>query len=338
MTALVDLLRHPVVAAPMAGGPTTVELVVAAGEAGALGLVAGGYKSAGALGEELGEVRRRSPHPFGVNLFVPGAPAADVEAVAAYLRSLQADAAAVGVALGEAAWDDDGWDDKVQLLVGDPPPVVSFTFGCPPPAVVTALQAAGSLVLASVTSPPEAAAAAAAGADAVCVQGIEAGGHRASFSDAGPGGLAVLDLIAAVKAVTDLPQVAAGGIMGPSQVRQALQAGAVAVQCGTAFLRSAESGAQRLHQQALADPSATTAMTRAFSGRWARGIANRFVTDHGDAPAGYPELNNATRPLRRAAAAQGDTDRMSLWAGTGFALARPWPAARVVEHLCGDLP
>jgi nitronate monooxygenase len=125
--------------------------------------------------------------------------------------------------------------------------------------------------------------------------------------------------------------------MGPDQVEVALAAGAVAVQCGTAFLRCRESGANPLYKDALVDPRyTTTAMTRAFSGRWARGLVNRFMLDHVDAPAGYPEINNATRSLRAAAAGKGDTERMSLWAGQGYRSALDRPAGEIIAWLCGE--
>jgi nitronate monooxygenase len=137
--------------------------------------------------------------------------------------------------------------------------------------------------------------------------------------------------------VTDLPQIAAGGIMGPGQVEVALGAGAVAVQCGTAFLRCRESGANPLYKDALVDPRYTaTAMTRAFSGRWARGLVNRFMLENAHAPAGYPEINNATRALRAAAAGRGDTGRMSLWAGQGYRSALDRSAGEIIAWLCGE--
>jgi nitronate monooxygenase len=137
-----------------------------------------------------------------------------------------------------------------------------------------------------------------------------------------------------VARVTDLPQIAAGGIMGPRQARAVIAAGAVAAQCGTAFLRCPESGAHPRYKAALTDPRYTaTALTRAFSGRPARGLVNQFIRDHPDAPAACPEINNATRPLRAAAAAEGDTERMSLWAGQGHRSATDQPAGEIIEWL-----
>ena len=178
--------------------------------------------------------------------------------------------------------------------------------------------------------------AAAAGVDALCVQGYEAGAHRGTFAnDDAPGrDYGLLSLIGAVAAVTGLPQIATGGIMTARQVRAVITAGAVAAQCGTAFLRCPESGAHPRYKAALADPRYTaTTLTRAFSGRLARGLVNQFIRDHHDAPAAYPEINNATRPLRAAAAADGDTERMSLWAGQGYRSAAEQPAAQIIERL-----
>jgi nitronate monooxygenase len=333
-----DLLRQPLVVAPMGGGPTTSELVIAAAGAGAVGLLAAGYKTAAAMAAEITAVRAGTPEPFGVNVFVPGAPTADAQAIARYLGSLGADAAAAGAALGEPAWDDDGFDEKIAALLADPPPVVSFTFGCPAAEVIAALAAVGCVVAVTVTGPGEAAVAAAAGADALCVQSSAAGAHRGTFANDGASGPEpdILSLIGEIASAADLPQIAAGGIMGPRQVDAVLAAGAVAAQCGTAFLRCPESGAHPLHKAALADPRyPATALTRAFSGRWARGLANQFVLGHPDAPAAYPEINNATRPVRAAAAAAGDPERMSLWAGQGYRSATDRPAGEIVEWLCG---
>jgi nitronate monooxygenase len=326
-----DVLPRPVVVAPMAGGPSRPELVIAAAQAGALGFLAAGYQAPAAMAAEIAAVRAGTSAPFGVNVFVPGLPCADRKALDRYLGSLRS-----AGPVGDATWDDDSFDGKVAALLADPPAVTSFTFGCPPAEVIKALQDAGSLVAVTVTSPGEAGIAAASGADALCVQGYEAGAHRGTFvNDDGPGrDYGLLSLIGEVARVTGLPQIAAGGIMGPRQVQAVIAAGAVAAQCGTAFLRCPQSGAHPLHKAALADPRYTaTTLTRAFSGRLARGLVNQFIRDHQDAPAAYPEINNATRPLRAAAAADGDTERMSLWAGQGYRSATERPAAEIIERL-----
>jgi nitronate monooxygenase len=337
-SAFGDLIRRPVIVAPMAGGASTTKLIATASQAGAVGFVAAGYKTAQAMRADIDAVTAVSTEPYGVNVFVPGAPA-DHHAVARYLDSIAADAAALGTRAGTASWDDDDWDAKIADLIARPVPVVSFTFGCPEPAIVAALRAAGCSVWVTVTDPAEAAAALSAGADCLCVQGAEAGAHRGTFTNA-PGGTAgAVELIATIRALSSVPLVAAGGIMDGAGVTAARAAGAAAVQCGTAFLRCPESGAHPVYKAALADPRyGDTAVTRAFSGRPARGLVNRFLRNHQVAPAAYPEINNATRPIRAASAAVGDADRMSLWAGQGFRAATTRPAGEVIDMLCSPVP
>ena len=335
-----EVLRKPVVVAPMAGGPSTPDLVVAAAGAGALGFLAAGYQSGAAMVAQMAQVRAATREAFGVNVFLPGTPAGHPERTAAYLESLGPDAAALGATLGDPAWDDDDWTGKILALLEDPPAIVSFTFGCPPPDVITSFQDADAAVAVTVTTPEEAQFAAHEGADCLVVQGSEAGAHRATFSNDDSVGTAwdLRALIAAVAQVTDLPQIAAGGIMDAEAAAGLLAGPVLAVQCGTAFVRCPESGAHPVYKAALGDMRGDdrfteTAVTRAFSGRPARGLANAFMAGHPDAPAAYPEINNATRPLRAAAAKAGDADRMSLWAGTGFRAATTRPAAEVVDLL-----
>jgi nitronate monooxygenase len=335
-----ELSALPIWVAPMAGGPTTTGLVAAAGQAGAFGFLAGGYKTPAALGAEMDTLRAAGTRDFGVNVFVPGAPAGDAAAVSAYVASLRVS----GGEVGEPEWDDDAWADKIALLLADPPAVVSFTFGCPPPGTIARLRRRGALVAITVTSPGEAGQAAAAGADCLIVQGREAGAHSGTFANDGTPDVrpALLDLLAEVAAVASgagLPLIAAGGIADAAGVAAALGTGAAAASVGTAFLRCPESGAHPLHKAALADPRFTaTAVTRAFSGRPARALVNRFLLDHPDVPAGYPEINNATRPLRARAAAAGDAGGMSLYAGEGFRAAADRPAAAIVGQLAALLP
>jgi nitronate monooxygenase len=356
----------------MAGGATTVDLVVAVAAAGAFGWLAGGYLGAGVLADQMAAVRAAGVGTFGVNVFVPGAPTEDPEGLAAYLDALGAEAAALGTPLGAPTWDDDDYPAKIEVLLAAPPAATGFTFGLPAPAVVRALQDAGSLVLITVTTPEEAMCALALGPDALSLQGAEAGAHRGSLAneDRADADRPLYALLAAVRRRTLVPLVAAGGVGGPGDVTDLLARGATLVQCGTAFLRCPESGVHQLYKDALgaaaaadsglatdsgraADPegavtagravtvvtagTAGTAVTRAFSGRRARAVANAMVRDHPRAPAAYPEVNNTTRPLRAAAAAAGDAGHMSLYAGVGFAQAEARPAAQIVEHLVSGL-
>ena len=335
------LSRIPLVASPMAGGPSTVDLVAAVSSAGAFGFLAGGYTTAATLADEIAGVRAAGVQSFGVNLFLPGQPTSNPDSLAAYLRALGPEADALGATLGAARWDDDHYQDKLDLVLEDPPAVVSFTFGLPPLDTVHALQAAGTLVVVTVTTPEEATAALRSGPDALCLQGSEAGAHRGSLAnDFRPDAdRSIHSLLASVWGRTLVPLIAAGGVGGPQDVRDLLARGATLVQAGTAFVRCPESGASPLAKEAMADPSFTsTAVTRAFSGRRARALVNAMVRDHPDAPAAYPEINNATRPLRAAAAAAGDPQHMSLYAGTGYRQAAARAAADVVAHLASGVP
>jgi nitronate monooxygenase len=330
----------PLVAAPMAGGPTTVRLATAATDAGAFAFLAGGYKTPEALAAEITELRGTT-ESFGVNLFAPNlAPIGEAE-YRRYADLLQADADRYSLDLSGIPLrsDDDRWQDKLELLLSDPVPVVSVTFGLPRPADTAALHRAGSRLLVTVTTVDEARAASEAGADALVVQGSDAGGHNGTHDplrQIAP--TRTDDLTRAVIAATGLPVVAAGGVDGPRAVAALLDAGAAAVAVGTLLLRTDESGASRTHQDSLVDPAFTsTVITRAFTGRYARGVRNRFIDEHeADAPAGYPAIHHLTRDLRRAAAAAGDPHRLHLWAGTGYRSARTGPARAVIENLVDE--
>lgn len=331
-----DLSRWPIIVAPMAGGPSTPELVVAAAQAGAFGFLAAGYQTAAAMNAEIAAVRTASDAAFGVNVFVPQASTADPAKVAAYVAALEPDARRLQTPAGQPVWDDDSWDAKIESLLADPPALVSFTFGYPPADVAAAFRDRGTFVAVTVTSPDEAAAAVGAGANCLCAQGFEAGAHRGTFAnDERPGqDYGLLALIGEIGQVTEVPVIAAGGIAGPAGVAAVLAAGATAAQLGTAFLRCPQSGARQAHKDALADPRfTTTAITRAFTGRRARGLVNQFMIDHPGAPPAYPEIHNATRPLRAAAAAAGDPDRLNLWAGQAFRAACDHAAGEIIERL-----
>jgi nitronate monooxygenase len=318
----------------MAGGPSTVGLAAAVGEAGGLGFLAAGYRTAEAMREQIEALRARSARPFGVNLFVPPAAPSDPVLYTAYVERLRAE----GGPVGEPRSDDDAWAEKLAALLEAPPAVVSFVFGCPPADVVAQLRERGAEVWATVTTPAEAVRAEAAGADALVAQGLEAGGHRAAFADedSGDAGYGLLALLALLKARSDRPLIAAGGIASGGAVAAALAAGARAVQVGSAFMRCPEAGTSPVHREALA-ADAPTALTRAFSGKPARGIVNAFMREHeADAPRAYPEIHHVTAPMRAAAREHGDADRVNLWAGQTHQLAEAQPAAEVVRRLVAE--
>lgn len=319
----------------MGGGPSTPALAAAVAGAGGLGFLAAGYKPAEAVREDIGALRELTARPFGVNLFAPPAPVDDPAAVERFAASLTAEAGRYGAAVGEPRHDDDGWSEKLALMAELGVPVVSFTFGCPAAGDVQDLQRAGAAVWVTVTTPAEARAAAAAGADALVVQGTEAGGHRASFDDAAPGDIGLLALLQLVGAAVDLPLVATGGIMTGRGIAAALAAGASAAALGTALMLCPEAATASAHREAIAGDG-DTALTRAFTGRTARGIVNRWLREHADAPSAYPDVHHVTAKLRAAARSQGDPDGFHLWAGQAHALASDVPAADLVTRLWQD--
>jgi nitronate monooxygenase len=321
MSFTLDELEHPIVQAPMGGGPSTPALAAAVSEAGGLGFLAAGYRTVDAVREDIRAVRELTRRPFGVNVFAPPGPPGDGAEVEAYARSLAGEAARYGVSLGEPRHDDDGFEAKVALLAEERVPVVSFTFGCPE------VDLPDAAVWMTVTTPEEARVA--AGADALVVQGVEAGGHRASFDDRAPGRIGLLALLQLID--VDLPLVATGGIATGRGIAAALVAGASAVQLGTAFMLCPEAGTSPAHREAIA-AEGETALTRAFTGRTARGIVNRFMQEH-DGPSAYPEIHHLTAPVRAAARGGGDGDGFHLWAGEAHALARALPAGELVRRL-----
>jgi nitronate monooxygenase len=329
-------LDRPVIAAPMAGGPSTPELAAAATNAGGLGFVAAGYLSADAFAERVAAAKRQTTGPVGVNLFVPQPSAGSPEEIAAYASALADEAGRYGTALGEPRFDDDAWAAKLAVVQDLRPEVVSFTFGLPSAEEIERLRGAGITTVATVTTLDEARQAAALGVDGLAAQGPAAGGHRGTYDpSAQPSGEPLDVLLASILAEIALPVAAAGGLSTAAEVAAVLDAGAVAAQLGTVFLLADEAGSSPVHRAALQDPAFTeTAVTRAFSGRYARGLRNRFIDEHeAQAPFGYPEVHYLTSPLRAASVRAGDPHATNVWAGTGFRNARTGPVADLMAAL-----
>ncbi len=334
-------ITNPVLAAPMAGGPSTPELVIEAGRAGSLGFVAAGYKDIEPLSAQIAAVRA-SGVPFGVNLFARNPVPISEDAYRAYARLLQPEADAYGIDLREIGLreDDDRWDEKIALLLADPVPVVSFTFGIPSAGVIASFRKAGTTTVQTVTSAAEARQAAEAGADLLAVQASAAGGHSGTLTpETIPPATPLAELIRQVAAAASIPIIGAGGIGTADDVSAAIRAGAAAVSVGTVLLRADESGTSAAHRAALVNPAFdTTVVTRAFTGRPARGLRNAFTDAYtGVAPTGYPAVHHLTSPIRRAATSAGDAQRIHLWAGAGFAEATAEPVGRILTRLASRL-
>ncbi len=330
-------LKHPIIQAPMAG-VTTPEFVVSSAEAGILGSIGAGYLSVEATRQFIREVKERTDKSFAVNLFVPE----QVEMKQHYLReayeALQPFGKQLGMSFWKAPLSKVDFEGQVQTVLDEGVSVCSFTFGLPDDKTIQMLKGNDIYLIGTATTVEEAKLAQQAGMDAVVVQGSEAGGHRGSFTR--DGALIPLDeLLREVVATVQIPVIAAGGIATKERVAQALSAGAQAVQIGTALLATDESGAHPVYKQAvLAAGEGSTVVTKAFSGKMARGINNRFISEMNDAViAPYPYQNDLTKEIREAAAQQGKSDFMSLWAGESVHLSTGGKLKDIIESLCHSL-
>jgi len=341
LAALLDSLPIPILQAPMVGA-TLDEITVAVSEAGGMGTLAAGALPPADIGPTIDAIRARTSAPFGVNLLMAMKPDPAPGEVDAALARLAPWYAELGLALPEApnqfAPD---FEAQFDALVAAAPPVASFTFSILTPAQVKRLQDAGTYVVGTATTVAEARAWAEVGADGICAQGFEAGGHRGHFLGGVEESLVgTLALVATIRAAVDLPVIAAGGIMDGRGVAAGLALGAAAVQMGTAFLLADEAVTskpwRRAAEAAADDP---TRLTRAFTGRYARGIENRFMRlMHGvqdDVPA-YPVQNRLTQPMRAAAAKADDPEYLSLWAGQAVRLAHPGRAGDMIRAWWAD--
>jgi nitronate monooxygenase len=328
----------PIIQAPMAGGPSTPELTAAVARAGGFGFLAAGYLSPDQLVELIRSTRALSSAPFGVNIFCPSTPA-DLELVRRYAQVIQPEADRLNVPLGEPHWEDDGFDQKIEIVRSERVNLVSFTFGCPSSHAIDDLHRADCQVAVTVTSRQEAHFAEDAGADFVLVQGTEAGGHQGSFLNLLPSVIPLSSLLAEIRESIRVPMIGSGGIMTGADAAAVLNQGAIGVQLGTAFLCCPEAGTSATYRRALLHKTyPDTVLTRAFSGRYARGLANEFAVNYADvAPDAYPEVHHLTRPIRNAAAKAGDPSIPNLWAGQGWKGVTEQSAQAIVRRIATDL-
>lgn len=354
MPALNDFLKrlaieHPIIQAPMAGGGDTPALVAAVSKAGGLGCIGAAYLTPEAIEAGAAEVRSRTDRPFGINLFAPTTlperpdPGPALDRVAPYYAELGLPPPAAPEPPADA------FADQLAACLASGAAVFSFTFGVLPADAVAEIKARGMVLLGTATTVEEAVDLAAAGTDGIIAQGSEAGGHRGSFlggSVAGDpdtmftrGMIGTMALVPQIADAVSLPVIASGAIMDGRGIAAALALGASAVQMGTAFLTCEEAGVPHAYKEAImAAQASETRITRAFSGRRARGIENRFMTEvelrEGDpAILPFPYQNALTRPLRTAAAKAGRAEFLSLWAGQGLGLARRQSAAQLMDRL-----
>ncbi|GAB7536800.1 NAD(P)H-dependent flavin oxidoreductase [Burkholderia sp. 3C] len=335
----------PIVQGPMNGG-SPPGMVVAVSNAGGLGSIGAAGFSPDALRQQIATIRAGTAKPFAVNLFVLDTPAPTEAAVQRALAQLQPFRDELGLApMQPPARYSEDFREQLEALIELKVPVASFTFGLLDAASVERLHAAGSFVIGTATNVAEARAWEANGADAICAQGAEAGGHRGTFL--GHPDASMIGTLALVPQIVDavrLPVIAAGGIMDGRGVAAALVLGAQAAQLGTAFLTSAESPIHAGWRERIRESTDTsTRTTRTFSGRPARGIVNEFMLRMAEyeveVPA-YPVQNALTTEIRKAAGAADRPEFLSLWAGQAAGLSRRReagiPAAALVQALAEE--
>lgn len=341
--ALQHLMKFPIIQGPMAGGPSSPELVAAVSNAGGLGSLAGSLLSPAVLRDQVAIIRCLTEQPFLLNFFVQEIPDPSPESVAEAVELLRPAYESIGLESlpMPARWCED-FHAQFEAMIELRPAAASFTFGILTPVQVERLHDAGIFVIGTVTTVDEAIAWETVGADAVIASGIESGGHRGTFL--GPqeeADLPARKLWPLVANAVKIPVIAAGAIMTGVDINEALSLGAKAVQMGSAFILCDESGIHPAYRDALLNVrDAPTRLTRAFSGRYARGVVNRFMEQMHDVEQRlppYPVQNALTGAIRSAAAAKGDTGLMSLWAGTDIRRARPMPVAQLMQTLVAEM-
>lgn len=337
-------IEHPILLAPMAGSGGTPELAAAVSNAGGLGAWGGAYAKPDDLAAAIRKIRQLTARPFNINLFAGGYATdhrIDPQPMLEIVAQVHAELGLPTPSLPPLA--ENPFAAQLDVVLAERPPVFSFTFGIPSAAQMAALKQRDIIVIGTATTVAEARVLAQLGVDAIVAQGAEAGAHRGTFAASFEESMVPLArLMRDIRADITVPVIASGGIMDSHDVAGCLKEGAAAVQLGTAFLPCPESGAPPVHKQALlAAKKDTTVITRAFSGRPARGLSNRFIAmvagkEHTILP--FRQQNDLTRPMRNAAGLKGIADLISLWAGQGVARSRAMPAADLVAALLEEIP
>ncbi|HEY6306272.1 MAG TPA: nitronate monooxygenase [Candidatus Angelobacter sp.] len=337
-------LTHPIIQAPLAGGGDTPNLVASVSNAGGLGFIGAAYLAAEQIKDTASTVRGLTPRPFGINLFAPLTaksagrdPTPTLKRLEPYFTELGLPVPSLPKSTGPS------FDEQLAAALESGASVFSFTFGVLPASAVQAIKGRHMLLIGTATTVEEALVLEQSGVDAIVAQGSEAGGHRGSFAcefDAGM--IGTMSLVPQVVDAVRLPVIASGGIMDGRGIVAALALGACAVQMGTAFLTCDESGVPDAYKQAILNAHEDqTRVTRAFSGRPARGIINRFMKEidsaQEEAIQHFPLQNALTRPLRKAAAEHGRAEFLSLWAGQGVRLARRQSAQELIARLVQEI-
>ncbi|TQR16183.1 NAD(P)H-dependent flavin oxidoreductase [Psychrobacillus soli] len=342
---LTNLLQidYPIIQAPMAGGITTSALVAAVSNNGALGMIGAGYLSPTQLREQIREVKQLTANTFGVNLFVPSKFEVNDEDIEKATNLLYKFRSPLKIenennTLPSMEKAVQAYNEQIQVIIEEKVPICSFTFGVPSIEIISQLKQDGIILIGTATTVVEAMAIEKLGMDAVVVQGSEAGGHRGNFiSNHEDSLIGLMSLVPQVVDHVSIPVIAAGGIMDGRGLLASISLGAKAVQMGTAFLTCVESGAHPVHKEAILHAKdEDTTLTRAFSGKWARGIQNKFTIEMQEHEAEilmFPVQNSLTQTIRKASSSQNNKDFMSLWSGQSPTLAKNETVEALIQRV-----
>lgn len=333
-------IKWPLMLAPLAGGPGTSELIATVSESGGMGSLGAAYMNAKSIEEMVIEIRNKTKRPFAINLFLPQPKPTitsemiqnSLNATSLYRQELKLEKPEL-----QAPFEED-FDDQFEAILKVRPIIFSFTFGTLHQEYLKEIRRQKILAVGTATSLEEALQLQDSRVDAIVLQGIEAGGHRGIFDPSSKDPeIPLLQLLEICKKKIKVPMIAAGGIMNSEHIRSALKAGASLVQMGTAFLACREAGTSNAYRKKLLESAQRqTKTTRAFSGRLARGIENRFMKEMDAKPDSilpFPAQNKLTRDLRTAASSQDNPDFLSLWAGTGAGELWTGSAYELIENL-----
>ena len=337
-------VEYPIIQAPMAGGVTTSKLVAEVSNFGGLGMIGAGYMTPVQIREQIREIKQLTSNPFGINLFVPNefkVTENEIKSANQFLNPLRQQL---------NLHQNDNFEipnfnnilekfiEQIKVVIEEKVPICSFTFGIPSKEVIAELKQSNIILMGTATTVREAVENEKAGMDIVVVQGSEAGGHRGSFIDGNQESLVgLMSLIPQVVDTVSIPVIAAGGIMDGRGLIASICLGAKGVQMGTAFLTCIESGAHMVHKEAILNTNEDqTVLTRSFSGKWARGIENKFILEmqkHERFFPDFPVQNTLTQDIRKSSSAQNNQDFMSLWSGQSPRLAKSQTAQSLIKNI-----
>ncbi|MGP4039757.1 NAD(P)H-dependent flavin oxidoreductase [Gracilibacillus sp. D59] len=345
MTELLHI-QYPIIQAPMAGGVTTSTLVAEVSNNGGLGMIGAGYMSPVQMREQIREIRELTSNFFGVNLFVPEEFDMTENEINTAEQLLQPIREQLHVEdkldIPTFSKVTETFHEQMKVVIEEEVPVCSFTFGIPSKEMIKELKEHNIILVGTATTVKEAIEIEKCGMDIVVVQGSEAGGHRGTFLAGEKESLiGLMSLIPQVVDQVKIPVIAAGGIMDGRGLMASICLGAMGVQMGTAFLTCEESGANKLHiKEILHATEDQTALTRAFSGKWARGINNKFITEmkqHEGSLPDFPVQNSLTKTIRKASFSQNNRDYMSLWSGQSPRLAKRQTVKSLIHNLMTEV-